>query len=40
MQAIPDILLQDIVKVAERFSSSAAVTIVQRENIISGINEK
>ena len=38
-KTIPDILLQDTVKVAETFSGSATVTTEQRESFISGINK-
>ena len=38
-KTIPDILLQDIAKISEMFSCSAAVTTEQKESVIEGIGE-
>ena len=38
-KTIPDILLQDIAKLSEMFSCSAAVTTEQKESVIEGIDE-
>ena len=38
-KTIPDILLQDIAKISEMFSCSAAVTTEQKESVIEGIDE-